>query len=374
MNDKKYVKTKVRKSLRKLFNAQYLTCYELNRLNVLSAMVSGMIHSGQSCLEQLALSSCEGVKLESKIRQFERFVKNRHVDVRQYYLPFIQVLLLNLSKSGRLVFSIDGSVVGKGCICLMFSVIWRGKAIPVVWQVYRRKKGHMPEAYHRALLKSLQELIPADCEVVITGDGEFDGCCWQEDIVNYGWDYVLRTGKAVLLTTSNGDTFKAGSLRLAGGKDRYVEQVEFTKKRWMTNVLFWRAKGHAEGLILLTNLDYTPQIKQLYKKRFKIEPFFGDLKSRGFRIQRSGLRDPERLDRLLLAACIAYDFCLMAGAKAYKSKFYDQIAKKDKRALSIFQLGKRFLHHLIDLRQWRSFCWIKDLTPDPPMTFNCVPF
>ena len=81
MNDKKHVKTKVRRSLRKWFNAQSLTCYELHRLNVLSAMVSGMIHSGQSCLDQLALASCERVKLESEIRQFKRFVKNKHVDV-----------------------------------------------------------------------------------------------------------------------------------------------------------------------------------------------------------------------------------------------------------------------------------------------------
>ncbi|MEQ9440955.1 MAG: hypothetical protein RIG62_18055 [Cyclobacteriaceae bacterium] len=77
---------------------------------------------------------------------------------------------------------------------LMFSVIYQNRAIPVVWAVVRAKKGHLPEQMHRLLLERLSEVIPAGCQVSIVGDGEYDGCDWQADIVSYGWDYVLRTG------------------------------------------------------------------------------------------------------------------------------------------------------------------------------------
>ena len=43
-----------------------------------------------------------------------------------------------------------------------------------------------------------------------------------------------------------------------------------------------------------------------YRNRFRIEPFFADQKSRGFRLHQSHLSDPARLTRLLLAACLAY--------------------------------------------------------------------
>jgi hypothetical protein len=38
-----------------------------------------------------------------------------------------------------------------------------------------------------------------------------------------------------------------------------------------------------------------------YRKRFNIETLFSDLKSRGFNAHKSGLRDPERVSRLLIA-------------------------------------------------------------------------
>jgi hypothetical protein len=55
----------------------------------------------------------------------------------------------------------------------MFSVIYKGKAISVVWKMYHKKKGHLPEVTHRVLLKELSVLLPPNCRVIITGDEEF---------------------------------------------------------------------------------------------------------------------------------------------------------------------------------------------------------
>jgi len=144
-----------------------------------------------------------------------------------------------------------------------------------------------------------------------------------------------------------------------------------------TNLLIWHGKGHPTPLFLVTNLEYPPLIKQLYKKRFKIELFFRDQKSKGFHIHKSGLSHPKRLNRLLIASCLAYILAVMAGTKAAKSSFYDEIARTDGDFLSIFQLGYRFLLLLVDLRQWRVFSWNRDFIPQLPTPFdneNCVPF
>jgi len=42
-----------------------------------------------------------------------------------------------------------------------------------------------------------------------------------------------------------------------------------------------------------------------YQKRFRIETFFSDQQSRGFHIHKSHISDPQRLSRLLIAACLA---------------------------------------------------------------------
>ena len=110
----------------------------------------------------------------------------------------MQRLLAVLRAENDLVSGIDGSTVGRGCMILMLSVIYRQQAIPVVWTVVRAQKGHLPEAMHRQLLARLSEIVPTHCRVTIMGDGECDGLHWQADILSYGWDYVLRTGKAKL--------------------------------------------------------------------------------------------------------------------------------------------------------------------------------
>lgn len=374
MNDKDFIHTKIEKSLRKMMGKTFLSCYELRRMKVLCSMVSSILFSGRTELQQMALANPERKQHSSKVKQYKRLVMNKQVDLETYFFPYIIPLLKCLSTSGELVFSIDGSVVGRGCICLMFSVIYKGKAIPVVWDVYKRKKGHLPEKEHCALLKKLKELVPQDCRVIITGDGEFDGCDWQSDILKMKWDYVLRTGKGKQITEACGDKFKAGSICLNEEETLFLEGIGFTKKELNANLFIWHGKGHKEPLILVTNLDFDAEIKRFYKKRFKIEPFFRDLKSQGFHINRSGLQHAKRLKRLLIAACIAYIFCIMGSSKSYKTKFYDKFARTDRELLSLFQLGRRFILFLIDIRQWRAFSIQRDLMPELPCSYNPVPF
>jgi len=325
----------------------------------------------------MALNNPDRKQQASKIKQIKRWIQNKKTNYTTYYLPFVEMILQALSASGILVFSIDGSVVGRGCISLMISVIYKGKALPIVWQTYKGKKGHLPEQAHIDLLEKLALVIPSDCRVVLTGDGEFDGCDWQENLLEKGYDYVVRTRKNAKMMEEHWDYFQPGNIGLVPGQDLFLEAVQFTDKKQIVNLLIWHDKGHQSPLYLLTNLDYPPRIKQLYKKRFKIEPFFRDQKSKGFNIHKSGMSDPKRLDNLLLATCMAYVLCIMGAVKARKSKFYNEIARLDGCFLSLFQLGLRFIRILVDIRQWRSFTIKTDLKPDKEIFDDqlfCVPF
>lgn len=341
-------------------------------------MISSILITGRSEINQMARGHSAESQMASRVKKIKRWLINEHTHYEGQYMPYALSLLEVLSKQGELVFSIDGSVVGKGCMCLMFSVIYSGKAIPVVWEVYQSKKGHLPESAHQSLLKTLSNLVPKACRVVIVGDGEFDGCDFQEDIKTLGWDYVLRTGAQIEIHEYEGEIFKLGHVAIQQPSELFFESVGFTQKRYgPVNILIWHGKEHENPIYLVTNLDTGPEIQALYKKRFKIEPFFRDQKSKGFHIQRSGLRDPKRLFKLLIATCLAYVISIMAGSKALKSKFYDRASRTDGEFLSLFQLGLRFIEVLVDLRQWRAFSWTKDFLlrkDDLQYQIFCVPF
>jgi Transposase DDE domain len=85
-----------------------------------------------------------------------------------------------------------------------------------------------------------------------------------------------------------------------------------------------------------------------YKKRFHIETFFSDQKSRGFNIQKSHLTDPQRLSRLLIASCLAYIWIVYLGALCQKDGWQSIIHRRKRCDLSLFQLGLRLLEHFLN--------------------------
>ncbi|WKN40872.1 IS4 family transposase [Tunicatimonas pelagia] len=337
----------------------HLSGNAFRRLSVLAAMVSGVLQQGSSRLTDLGRANPDLKQQASKEKQYKRWIINEHTSYSVHYLPYLKALLKTLSAQGCLVFSIDGSAAGRGCMVLMISVIYRQRATPVVWTVVWAKKGHLPEKMHRQLLERLAEIVPSDCQISIVGDGEYDGCNWQADIIGYGWNYVLRTGCAKLAGQCPQDMLALKWLAPAVGQTTFtLTDAYFTHQHYgPLNITVWHEGKYKEAIYLLSNLDYPPLITQLYKKRFKpgrraIETFFSDQKSRGFNLQRSHLNDPERLAKLLIATCLAYIFCILAGVQCQQSQYYPMVHRTDRCDLSLFFLGRRFLELFPDLREW----------------------
>ena len=73
------------------------------------------------------------------------------------------------------------------------------------------------------------------------------------------------------------------------------------------------AKGYKAPLYLVSNMHSGEQACRWYQKRFRIETFFSDQKSRGFRLHKSHIADPKRLARLLIACCLASIWVVYLG-------------------------------------------------------------
>jgi hypothetical protein len=103
-----------------------------------------------------------------------------------------------------------------------------------------------------------------------------------------------------------------------------------------------------EPIYLVTNLDSPEEACHCYQKRFHIETFFSDQKSRGFHLHKSHLSDPQRLAHLMLAACLAYVWIVYLGAWAMHTGLHQIVHRTDRCDLSLFQLGFRTLDYLMD--------------------------
>jgi hypothetical protein len=73
--------------------------------------------------------------------QFRRWLQNENVNFEVFYLPLIEKVINVLSRE-PIVLIIDGSETAKNCVTLMVSVVYKGRALPLMWVTREGKKGH----------------------------------------------------------------------------------------------------------------------------------------------------------------------------------------------------------------------------------------
>lgn len=319
---------------------------QARHLNTLAALTHGIVRSKSTQLSAIAKYDPSPIKVESRIKKLSRFVDNEHIDLEIYFAPYAQVVLEGLAMR-PLVLVIDGSQVGRDCAALMLSVVYRGRALPLGWLVRLGPKGHFSEALHLALLEQIQPLLPAGAQVVLVGDGEFDGVALQSRAESYGWQYVLRTAQNTCLRQGN-IPFTCQQLSPRYGSYSFADAL-FTQQGYgPVRVIGWWGEGYDEPLYLVTNLDHVEQAFAYYRKRPLIETFFSDSKSRGFHLHKSHLDQPKRLARLMMGACLAYIWIVYLGYTAVQEGWLAYLHRTDRCDLSLFQLGLRFLDHLLN--------------------------
>ena len=318
-------------------------------LNTLAALISGIVGS-QSCqLPRIATKIPDGAKPESRVKRLSRWLKNEGIEEAVYFLPYADILLSHLALE-TVVRVMDGSGVGDGCSALMSHVIYKGRALPLAWRGRGCPKGHFPQSLHIEVVEVIREPIPEGTEVVFLGDGEFDGIGLQETLNEAGWLYVCRTSTSTTVRWE-GETFALEELgwSLKAGRLIELQEVEFTQDAYgPVMVLYCWGKGEAEPLYWVSNMASAEEAISYYQKRFRVETFFSDQKSRGFHIHKSHLSDPQRLSRLLIGACLAYIWMVYLGAQCKKEGWQGIIHRRKRCDLSLFQLGLRLLEHFLN--------------------------
>ena len=345
--DNRRVYRTIRMAIKQLFPTEPKGNFA-RRLNTLAALVAGIVQARSCQLPAIARKTPDGAKADSRIKRYSRWIQNERIEYEGYYLPFVRELLAHLATIRDLVFVIDGSEVGHHCITLMISLIYRQRALPITWLVVKGCKGHLPEKAHLELLTQLQAILPENSRMVLIGDGEFDGIELQAALQTKGWRYVCRTAKNTQLY-EDGLPFSFADLFLQIDDQICLPQVWFTKEGYGPVMVIARwERGFAHPIYLVTNFELPDEAWYWYKKRFHIETFFSDEKSRGFFLNKSHLSDPQRLSNLMIAACLAYLWIVYLGCIAIRDHWVKTIHRADRCDWSLFRLGLALLDHLLN--------------------------
>jgi len=341
--------------------------HQEQHLNTLALLICGIVGAQQVQFAHVADHlPIRGRKNESLIGRFRRWVKYEAITPEAMWLPFARAVLQGLAHAPLTVL-LDGTVAGRGCVVLMASVLYHGRAIPLLWSVVKGKKGHLSEEIHCALIRRLQELVPAEASVVLLGDGEFDGTQLQATMRAANWDYVCRTASNITIYAHE-RSFAVSDLPLPRGQSVAIADVEMTLARYgpVQVIGVWDASQDAP-IYLITSLADADHAVERYRLRFRIECMFANHKSRGFHIHKSHLAHPARLARLLIATSLAYLWVHAIAAFAQAQGWLAQFHRTDRCDLSLFQIGIRALRYAQREGKRVPICFHLRVHPDPTL-------
>lgn len=338
---------------------------------VLIWMVIGLLQEGSVNLTRwLCHVETEACYAQSTQRRFSRWLHNIRIHPGSIYRNLIHKALSGWEDK-VLYLSFDPTMLWDRYCVMRLSVVYRGRAVPVIWRVLEHGSSSVKFHQYRDLLDAAAEILPAGVKIVFLADRGF-GC---HRLMRYlrqelHWYYHIRLKSDNWICRGKKGWKQLNQFHLKPGEALMLHHVTLYKGHSVEDVHLAMAKEERSGnLWLLVSSEPTSlQTLQEYGMRFDIEESFLDDKSNGFEWENSGLRCPIALSRLCLVMATATLFLTLQGTAVVEAKKRRWVDPHWFRGMSYFKIGWNWVKAALT-RGWEFFP-IQSLTsnidPEPP--------
>ena len=318
---------------------------DLRRQKVFAWLVVGLLLEQTISLPYLANVIVGAAKAASRERRVQRFLTNVHVQVQAYYDNLIRAALVEWVGQTLYLALDTTSLAGRLVICRV-ALVYRGRAIPLVWQVYDRPSVMLTYEDYRPLLDHVATLLPPPASVVLLGDRGFrttEVMRWCAD--HKPWHFRLRLQGEQLLRLPDRRLLALTELGLRRGQHGYLQQVFLGVEAYgpLNVALAWVDGPKTQPWYIATDEVATPTTLAEYSLRMDIEEAFRDDKSGGFQLEDCELSDPLAVERLLLVMAVATLHLVTLGSYVVAQELRTSVDGHWQRGLSYFQIGWRWL-------------------------------
>jgi len=287
---------------------------DVRHLQTLAWMIVGLLQSGLISLTQWAPYVQGRAELaQSTVRRFSRWLDNERIVVHQLYGPLIQAALAEWGQD-VLYLALDTSLLWDSYCLIRISLIYRGRAIPLVWQVLAHGSSSVAHRAYRDLLARAAELLPAHCRVVFLADRGFADTQLMGQLKKLQWHWRIRIKSSFYVYRRGRRPLPLRYLGLARGQALYWQQGYVTERRYgPVHLAVARLAASGEYWLVLSDEPTSQDTWTEYGLRFDIEENFLDDKSNGFQLESSLIRSAEALTRLCLVLAIATLYLVAQG-------------------------------------------------------------
>ena len=332
---------------------QYLSQYshycDQRHLTTLSWMVVGLLLSQSLCpceWEPYVVSRAQ--QAASYQKRWSRFWKNPKINPEKLYLPLVMAAISNLTQQ-RIYLALDTSMLWNQYCMIHVSIIFGGRAIPLIWDIIEHKSASVAFEVYQPLLRKTGWLLRSSPDVMLLADRGFANKSLVEWLKAQGWHWGIRVPSDVLVHgVHRWRSCSIAKLTKVRGEVKLYHQVRLWEAGVeQVNLVLAYPQGMGEAWSVMT--DESPSLSTLwqYSLRFGIEELFLDSKSGVFGLSNSRLRDPQQLNRLYLVLAIAILYGSILGITLQTLGLRRRVDPHWQRGLSYLKIGLRWLRGTI---------------------------
>jgi hypothetical protein len=288
------------------------------------AVLAPLIDTQESALRQRLREWCYDA---DDTAGADRQIKRQALDGPTCFAPLLGwVLAWWPPTEQRLALALDAATLGQRFTVLCISVIYRGCAIPIAWEVVSATGKGAWRPHGDALFARLADRVPSEwCVIVLADRGRYARWLFRTIQargghpflrINRGGNYRPygeRAFRPLALAVRQGGTGWSGRVTCFSSADCQLDS---------TLLAHWDL-GHADPWLILTDLPPHAADVAWYGLRPMIECGFKDVKRGGWHWEQTKMTDPARARRLWLAIAVATLWVVSVGGVAEDSAVAD---------------------------------------------------
>jgi hypothetical protein len=289
---------------------------DIRHLYTLVWMVVGLVQTGSVSLPAwVPFVHGRAQYAQSIQRRFARWLHNKRIEVHPFYAPLITQALGEWGLA-TLYVALDTTLLWNEYCVVRLSLVYRGRAVPLVWQVLRHESSSVAHEVYEALLAAVPPLLPRGVKVVLLADRGFADTELMEQLRGLGWHFRIRVKGSFWVTRRGQIPCKIGDFTLARGRAMFLHNVAITEKRFGPISLALARQTHTGEVWYVVSDEPTAVYTFVeYGWRFDIEENFLDDKSNGFQLESSRLRDAKAVERLCVVLAVATLYLVAQGTQ-----------------------------------------------------------
>ena len=315
----------------------------LARIKALSMMVCALCKAQRVTYTKLASAFDSKASSGSSLRRIQR-----HIAECEICTDLIARLILKLIPvQGPYNLTLDRTnwkFSDTNINILTLGVIYDGMAFPVVFKMLD-KRGNSNTKERIELVEQFVRLAGERSINHLVADREFVGSEWLGYLNARGIHYHIRI-RENFRVFRHGREARAfwlfGDLKL--GECKHLDGIYHVNGQacYLSGSKIRDREGRPELQILVSYCN-AKEALEMYKLRWQVETMFKGMKSSGFDIEGSHVRDLSRMSNLFAVIMIAYVWCYLVGIYINENIKPITVLKHGRRAVSLFKYGLDYI-------------------------------